>query len=588
METSAASIGAAAPDALWPLPAWLAEHEGDEAYGWALSAWRRAAAQKGAWFDAAKADAVVANWPRWFKLTADRFAGVPFRLLKWQEIVVRLLVGWKRPADHIDPLTGKAIVYHVRVFSRLLLWVPRKNGKSEFLAALSLLFFVHERLVGSEGYCFARDEDQAKITFGRMKSMLLKDPHLTGGATPRVTMTAKGIYVAETSSLFQLLSGKPDGKHGRMPQVICGDEMHEWDTRDLEDNLRQGTGTRLQPMELYASTAGLKSRVIGYGLWEETQSILDGGGDGDATLAVVFAAGPDDDWQDEKVWARANPTIGLTPTWDYLRKEARKAKDSPRAEAAFRRYHLNQWVEQTVRWLKRESWLACAPDPEAWRRRRDELAGRRCTIAIDVSSTQDITAKVQIFEPEKPGDRYLLLPRFWIPEEKLASRKRQDRITSWQKWVEIGALETTPGNAVDQNYVMKAVKEDLADFDVSAIGFDPWNAAKLIGDLQRDGVDPDILVEMRQGILTLGEPSKEFERLILAGLMDHGGHPVLGWMAGHVQVRFDENMNFMPARKRSADKIDGIVASVMALGLTMNQETAVLSPWENPEFRMEV
>lgn len=567
METSGAAV--AASGALWPLPDWLAEHESDPAYGWAISAWKRAAAQKGAWFDARKAEQVVTNWPRWFKLTADRFAGVPFRLLKWQEIVVRLLVGWKRPADHIDPHTGKPIVYHVRVFSRLLLWVPRKNGKSEFLAALSLLFFVHERLVGSEGYCFARDEDQAKITFGRMKSMLLKDPALTGGATPRVTMTAKGIFVAETASGFHLLSGKPDGKHGRMPQVITGDEMHEWETRDLEDNLRQGTGTRLQSMQLYASTAGLKSKVVGYGLWEETLGILDEATKNKNTLAVVFAADPDDDWQDEKVWAKANPTIGLTPTWDYLRNEADTARDNPRAEAAFRRYHLNQWVEQTVRWLKRDKWLACAPDPTAWRTRREALKGRRCCLAIDVSATQDITAKVQIFEPEAPGKPYLLLPRFWIPEGKLSSRKKHDRITPWQYWVDQGAIQTTPGDAVDQNFVMKAVKDDLAEFEIEAIGFDPWNAAKLIGDLQLDGVDPELLVEMRQGILTLGEPSKEFERLVITGLMDHGGHPVLAWMAGHVQVRFDENMNFMPARKRSADKIDGIVASVMALGLTM-------------------
>lgn len=570
METSAASIGAAG--VLWPLPNWLAEHEADEAYSWAISAWKRAAAQKGAWFDAAKADAVVTNWPRWFKLTADRFAGVPFRLLKWQEIVVRLLVGWKRPADHIDPHTGKPIVYHVRVFSRLLLWVPRKNGKSEFLAALALLFFIHERLVGSEGYCFARDEDQARITFGRMKSMLLKDPQLTGGATPRVAMTAKGIYVAETASGFHLLSGKPDGKHGRMPQVIAGDEMHEWDTRDLEDNLRQGTGTRLQPVELYASTAGLKSKVVGFSLWEETLGILDGTIDDGSTLAVVFAAGPDDDWQDEKIWAKANPTIGLTPTWDYIRKEATKARGNPRAEAAFRRYHLNQWVEQTVRWLNRDKWMACAPDPNAWRTRREALLGRRCCLAVDVSATQDITAKVQIFEPEETGGAYLLLPTFWIPEGSLAARKRRDRITPWQKWIDEGALLTTPGDAVDQNYVMKAVQQDLADFEVGAIGFDPWNTAKLNADLQRDGVDPELLVEVRQGIHTLGEPTKDFERLVITGLMDHGGHPVLGWMAGHVQVRFDENMNFMPARKRSADKIDGIVASVMALGLTMRGE----------------
>lgn len=198
METQTSAEALRPTGALWPLRKWLAAHQADLSYGWALPAWRCVAAQKGAWFDAAKAERVVENWPRWFKLTSDRFAGVPFRLFDWQAVTVRLYVGWQRPAEHVDPHPGQPCIYHVRVFSRLLLWVPRKNGKNELLAALALLFFVYERLVGSEGYCFARNEEQAKIPFGRMKAMLLHDRALTGSATPRVTMTTEGIFVAET------------------------------------------------------------------------------------------------------------------------------------------------------------------------------------------------------------------------------------------------------------------------------------------------------------------------------------------------------------------------------------------------------
>jgi phage terminase large subunit-like protein len=589
MDSTGVETATALPSpVLWPLPAWLVDVQDDPAYGWAIGAWTRAAAMPGAWFDARKADGVVANWPRWFRLTSDRFAGVPFRLTLWQEITVRLLVGWKRPADHIDPRSGNPVVYQVRVFSRLLLWVPRKNGKTEFLAALALLFFIYERLPGSEGYCFARDEDQAKIPFGRMKAMLMADPSLTGGATPRVTMTAKGIFVIETSSLFQLLSGKPDGKHGRMPQVILGDEMHEWETRDLEDNLRQGTGTRLQPVELYASTAGIKSKAVGYGLWEETLTIAAGQSDDLSTLAVVFAAAPEDEWQSEQVWKRANPTLGLTPTWDYLRKEAAKARGNPRAEAAFRRYHLNQWVENTVRWLPADKWKACAPDPEGWRVRAERLKGRRCYGAVDAAGNLDIAALVWLFEPETPGGPWELLPRFWVPEATLQRRAKADKATPWMKWHEAGAIETTPGEVTDQNYIRKAIRDGMADYAVQMLGFDPWNTMKLKTDLVADGVDIEMMRDIIQGHRSLGEPSREFERLVFAGLLDHGGHPVLGWMAGNVVVRFDENMNFVPARKRSADKIDGIAATVMAIALTMGgDEPAPVSPWEDPNFKMD-
>jgi phage terminase large subunit-like protein len=559
--------------AIWPLPDWLKDVESEPAYGWAIQAWYRAASQRGAWFDARKAEAVVQHWPKWFKLTTDRFAGKAFRLLTWQEITVRLMVGWKRPSEQIDAETGKTIIEQVRVFSRLLLWVPRKNGKTEFLAALALLFFVFDKkLAGSEGYCFARDEDQARIPFSRMKAMLNANDALTGGATPRVTMTAKGIFLTETQSLFQLLSGKPDGKHGRMPQVIFGDEMHEWESRDMEETLRQGTGMRLEPIELYASTAGIKSRGVGYQLFEETQAIATGVSDDASTLAVIFAASPEDDWQDETAWRKANPTIGIAPTWDYLRKEAAKAKGNPRAEAAFRRYHLNQWVENVSRWLPADKWRGCAPDAEAWRGRAEMLVGRRCFGAVDAAGNLDIASLVWLFPPIDDETHWIVLPRFWVPEATLQRRADQDRATPWLKWQAEGALETTPGEVTDQNFIAAAIRQGLDMFQVERLGFDPWNTHKLKSDLVADGVDQDLIRDLRQGHQSLGEPSREFERLVFSGELDHGGHPVLGWMAGNAVVRFDANMNFVPDRKRAADKIDGIAATVMALALAIGGE----------------
>lgn len=560
---SPAAIEAGAENLLKPRPAWLAAVNDRPEYEWARVAWRNASRVPGSWFDSAKADAAVAMWPRVFRLTEDRFAGKPFRLNLWQEIIVRLLVGWKAPVEVLDEETGRSRFEHVRLFRRMSLWVPRKNGKSEFLAALSLLFFVLDGTIGGQGFCFARDEKQAKVVFEKMKAMIALSPQLG----PKVQAFKKSLWIPQIRAMFELLAGRAEGKHGRSPTVITGDEMHEWTTTDLASTLRQGTGARLQPIELYASTAGVRSNEVGYGLWEEALGILEGRIDDPTTLVVVFAAGEHDDWQDEQVWAKANPSLGLSPTIAFLRREASLAKDNPRAEAHFRCYHLNQWIDAVVRWLNPKKWDECAADKQAWKTVREKLKGRRCYLTFDVSATQDVTAKVLTFPPDGDDKRWIVVPRFWIPEATMKTREQEKR-GSFARWLAAGAIETTPGDVVDQDYLIEAIKEDLEDFEVIRIGYDPWNATKLVTDMQKkDGVDAELFMQIRQGIQSLGEPTKEFERLVMAGLYDHGGHPVLRWMAGNAVVRFDENLNYMPAKKRSRDKIDGIVAGVMGVGL---------------------
>lgn len=572
-----------------PYPDWLLDVVDDPQYAWAISGWDRAAAVEGAWFDHDKADAVVKRWPEIFRLTNDRFKGVPFKLVKWQEITVRLLVGWKKPIEVIDPATHLPSVTHIRVFRRLDLWIPRKNGKSEFLAALAVLFFVLEKVQGAEAYVFARNEDQGRVPFAKMRAIIEEAKGLKEDAkgNVRITFTDKGIFLRETSSLCQLLTGAPDGKHGRSPTVIAGDEIHEWKTRELADTLRQGTGARLQPIELYASTAGRKQNRVGYEWFEESLMIMRGEKDDPTTLVVYFGIEDEDDWADEANWRKANPSLGLTPTLDYLRTEFKKAKGHPAQEAVFQCYHLNRWVDQISGWLPRSKWALCTEDKKSWPDLWAKHAGRKAYLACDVSATRDITAVVVLLPPDESHERWVIIPRFWVPEATLDERANQDRRVDWHRWVELGALETTPGDAVDQDFVKHAILEACANFDIEQFGYDRWNASKLVTDLQKDGMDVELMVEMRQGHQTLGAPTKELERLVFASKVEHGGHPVLAWMAGHCSVRFDANLNYVPDKKNSLDKIDGIAATVMALGLAISgdeEEAPPASPYDDPDF----
>ena len=178
-----------------------------------------------------------------------------------------------------------------------------------------------------------------------------------------------------------------------------------------------------------------------------------------------------------------------------------------------------------------------------------------------------------MFPPDGDDPLWRVFPRFWVPELTAERRSRDERV-SYDEWIKAKAMEVTPGDFVDQNYLAAGIRDGLDMFDVKGIGFDPWNARKLVSDLERDGVDIELFTEMRQGIQTLGEPSKAFERLVYEGVFDHGGQPVLRWMAGNAVVRFDENLNFAPAKKKSGEKIDGIVSCVMAVGLAGMGEDA--------------
>lgn len=557
-------------------PAWLAKFDDDSAYDWARIAWDRAWTVDDAWFDAAKADAIVALWPTIFTLTKDRFNGLPFILNGWQEIIVRLLVGFKVPIDLLDALTHAPIIQHVRLFRRLLLWVPRKNGKSEFLAALGLLFWAVEGLHGGEAYTFARDEDQGRIVLDRMKAMVANSPALR----KEIRVYKDSLWLPSCQAKVELLPGVPDGKHGRMASVNIGDEMHEWKTRALENALRQSTGTRLQPIELYGSTTGHKNNKVGVEIYDESVSILDGRRDDPSTLVVIYAAPADADYLDEAVWRRANPSLGLSPTLDFMRREARQAKDNPRKEAEFRCYHLNQWIEQHVRWLNLRKWDACARDKNAWRDRWETLKGRRCYAGADLSSTKDVTALELLFPPYDGVDYYQVISLFWVPEDTLRERVVNDKV-DYDKWLAAGALQTTPGDFVDQNFLKRAILDAGVQFDLQMLGFDQWNATKLVSDLQADGMDPALFLKVRQGVQSLGEPTKQLEKLVYAGKVDHGGHPVLRWMAGNAVVRFDENLNYMPAKKKSPEKIDGISALVNAIAAEMSGMEVGKSFWES-------
>lgn len=542
-----------------PLPKWIEEFGNDPAFAFVQRHWIAAATVPGARFDTELADAVVSAWPTWFRHTEGRWAGKPFHLTLWQAAIVRLLVGWKT-ADGF------------RLFRRLFLWIARKNGKTEFLAALASLFWICDREMGGQAYAMARNENQAKLVFEKAKTMVRLSPAFAD----RVQVFKKSLYLPELWARFEVLSGAAEGKHGLSASVIVGDEMHEWPDGALYTTLHQSIAARDQPIELYSSTAGLTGRNYGWTLWQECVSIAVGGLDDPTTLVAIFAAEAEEDWTDERVWAKANPNLGISPKIEYLRAECIKAQDNPRLENDFRRYHLNQWTEQVVRWLSLARWIAGAADPQSWRDAAERLRGRRCFGGLDLSSVSDLTALVWIFPPIVEGGAWELLVRMWCPAESIALRSRRDRVP-YDLWAQADAIRRTDGDVVDYGVIERQVCVDAELFDVMGLAIDRWNATSTAIRLAEDGCN---VVMFGQGFASMSAPSKEWERLVMAGLLDHGGHPVLRWMVGHVAIATDDAGNIKPTKRKSGEKIDGVVAGIMALGLAIGQQPDAVSVYE--------
>lgn len=511
------------------------------------------------WFDAAAAEKAVAFFPRYLRFTKGEWAGQPFVLEPWQaDDIIRPLFGWKRKDG-------------TRRYRRCIVWIPRKNGKTELAGGISLLALMADAERGGEVYSIASGGDQAKIVFDIATTMVINSQDLA-----RHLETFKtSIYCPELGASFKPLTGRPHGKHGLNPSGIIGDEIHEWVDADLYTFVHQGSGARRQPLEFLISTFGTRGGY-GYELWRECERILSGESEDEETLVVVYRAEEGDDWTDPATWAKANPNYPRSPKHDYLAAECSKAQTSPRQENDFKRYHLNIWTEQAVRWLPMDSWGAST---RRWEDADFEkaLEGRRCFGGGDLSSTTDLTAYSLWFPPEEwwqgENDKgtWTKLTRAFVPKDTIERRARQDRVP-YDEWVRSGALRATDGNVVDYEFFKASVFQDAARFKIEAFGIDQFLAVQLAIQLREQGINA---VLMRQGFLTLSAPSKELERLVLSRRIDHGGHPVARWCAANAAIATDPAGNIKPAKDRSTERIDVIAADVNALGMALAERPDV-------------
>ncbi len=503
------------------------------------------AAARGCWMDEDAAERVRIFFQRFLRHSKGQFAGKPFELLPWQwESVIRPLFGWKRPDG-------------TRRFRRAYIEVPKKNGKSTLCAGLALFLLSKDGEPGAEVYSAAADRDQASIVFNEAANMVEASPALAVRCD--VSKAAKRIVFPSTKSVYRALSADVPTKEGLNIHGLVFDELHAQKTRQLWDTLRYGGISRRQPLLVAITTAGYDKTTI---CWEQhcyAEGVLRGTIEDDEFFAFISAAGPDDKWTDPAVWAKANPSYGVTIPADSFTADCREAQQSPLAENSFRRYRLNQWTEQEVRWLQMDKWDACRTVVEP-----DVLLGAECYGGLDLSSTTDLSSFVLYFPEHKA-----CLPFFWLPEDGLSWRARQSkvRVDPWTP----KHITLTPGNVIDYDCIRQTINELASQYDLREIAVDPYNSTQIQTQLLSDGLN---VVRFPQTYLGFTPACKELERLVLCSELVHLGNPVLRWMASNVVVRMDPAGNIKTDKSKAADRIDGIVALLMALGQALHAEEA--------------
>lgn len=518
------------------------------------------------WYDAARAEHVVNYFATRLRLQKGEYYGRPFILQPHQaDDWIRPLFGWKRVVD------GKPPSQWPRRFRRGRKWVPRKNGKTEELGGIGVVLTAEDNEPGADVYSIARNGEQAAIVFRAAQAMAAQDPRLA----QRLEFLKTATYCADLNSRMMPLSGKAEGKHGLNPHACLGDEVHEWPSMDLHTYVIQGMGARRQPLDLTISTAGLIN-TVGHKFYLESKQVLDGDLDDPATLVACYEASPDDDWQHPDTWAKANPNLGVSVSHEYMLDQATQARSLPRLENDFKRYHLNIWTEQDTRWLPMEAWRACTRsepgDILRWQRLFDELRGRTCYGGLDLASTQDLCALCWYF-PAAGGEPAVFLWRFWCPGDTVHMRTKQDKVP-YEQWTQLGserpdlppAITPTPGNVTDYDFIRNAINEDRGRFDVQGLGVDKYNASQLTIDLMGDGAPVKFYP---QTFLGMSPPAKALERMVLGRTFDHASHPVARWMASNCGKDEDANGNIKPSKVKSKEKIDGISAMVIAIGMSM-------------------
>lgn len=495
-------------------------------------------------YDEAKAERVIKFIERITTHTKGELAKQPFILEPFQKEVIR-------------DIFGNVNEEGLRITREAFLFWPRKNGKTNFLAALGLYLLVSDNEPGAEIIVCAADRGQAGMIHEIQKQMVLQSPLLMD----RVKVYRNSI-VAKDGSFIQARSADADTAHGYNAHAVLFDELHSQPNRELYDVMKTASGARRQPLFFSISTAGSNKESICYEVYDYAKKVRDGIIEDATFYPHIFEADPDDDIHSPETWKKANPGYGVTIKEDYIKAQAQKAKALVTYENTFRRLHLNQWTSSETRWVNDEDFNSCKLEYEL-----ADLKGRDCYAGLDLASTEDLTAFVLVFPPLYEDEPFKTVVYSWVTEA--AVDRRQGKVgADYNKFIAKGELMVTPGNVTDYRYISDVIYDAAEMFNIKAIAYDRWNSSSLIAELAEEGLPVE---PYGQGFASMSPAIKQLEIWLRSGAIAHTGNSLLRWCISNVQAKSDPAGNVKFDKSKSSDKIDVAQAWAMAVGIWLTK-----------------
>jgi phage terminase large subunit-like protein len=507
---------------------------------------------RGLKFDRKAAQHVIDYFPLFCCGVDGDYYEIPINLDPPWQALLWILYGWKRK---------NAKGQWIRRFKVAYSEMGAGNLKSLILSCLCLYELHAFGEPGAQVYAAATDRKTARRVFDTAATMATVSDYLR----ERLLIGKENICDLSTRSKFEPCAAEDQNLQGLRPSFVCIDELHAHANDGVWNAFYSRLGKCRQPLMFAITNSGYDRNSVCYKQREYSEKVLQGIVPDDTWFAWV--CGVDDegksdfDWEDEINWVKANPCLGGAVQLEDLRQQAMKAKEDPSSLNTFLRFRLCIWTMSFSLWMRMDKWDACNFAIE-----RELLKGRRCFAGLDLSTTTDISAFVLLFEPTDDDPRWHVLPFFFLPKDNIPFRCRRDRVP-YDVWERQGLFELTEGNIIDYRFIRARINALREEFDIAEIAFDRWNSTDIVTQLkEEDGFE---MVEMGQGMASMNAPTKRLNELVLGGELAHGGNPVLRWMASNTVVKMDPAGNLKPDKEKSREKIDGIVALIMAVSRVM-------------------
>ena len=490
------------------------------------------------YFDKQAANKAISFIETFITHTKGELTGKPFILEDWQKEIVGNIFGWKNKETDL------------RKYRTVFIEVPRKNGKTTLCAAIGIYMLFADRERGAEIYAAAGDRNQAGIVFEIAKGMIANNVELSS----RGKVFRNSITNESKGNFFQAISSDSKTKHGFNANCIIFDELHTQPNRDLWDTLTTSTGARREPLTIAITTAGYDRQSICYELYNYAKRVLDKSISDESFYPVIYEAEAEDDITLESTWKKANPNYGISLRKDYMERESKRAIELPSYQNTFKRLMLNIWTESQTKWIGHDEWMECHQEFDY-----STLEGKECWGGLDLASTRDLSAFVLVFNV---NGKFIVKPYIFIPKENAKKRSDRDGV-NYVEWLRDGHVFGTEGDVQDYHFIRAKINELSKKYRIQSICYDRWNASQIVIDLQNDGANMD---PFGQGFVSMSMPTKALEVEIIAKNIIHDNNPCLNWCLSNITIQEDPAGNIKPNKSKSVDRIDPIVALIMALG----------------------